>query len=73
MSGKGYQSAPGGWTEIEAVVALGSLGALLGGAVAYKPGGSEDKNKLATTSMVIGALAGLLLLTEKGNRALAKR
>jgi len=73
----GYGSKPGGFTEVDAIVALGSIGAVGFGLATYKPGASSDadqeKNKLATSSIAIGALAGLLLLTTKAEKAIPSK
>ncbi len=78
-----HGSEKGGWSELEAVIAIGSIGAMGAGIAMYKPnpctsemseGGckkAQEKNDLAVTAMVVGVLAGLLLVTEKAHRALA--
>jgi hypothetical protein len=82
---KGYECPPeDGWTPLEAVLALGSLGALGAGFAMYGGGGdpctasmsdaacqaAHQKRDIAVTAMVIGGLTGLLLITEKSARAL---
>lgn len=71
---EGGSSEEGGWTQIDALVAVGSLGALCYGIASYKPSASSDadqeRNKMATSSLVIGSLAGLLLLTTKASNAI---
>jgi hypothetical protein len=63
-----------GFTEVDALVAIGSLGALSLGFAYYRPGATSDadqeRNKLATSSMMIGGLAGALFLVTKAQGAL---
>jgi len=70
----GFGSKPGGFTTVDAIVAVGSIGALGLGFAYYKPGATSDtdqeRNKLATSSMMIGGLAGLLLLATGAERAM---
>ncbi len=64
----------GGFTEVDAIVAIGSLGAVGLGFAYYRPGATSDsdqeRNKLATSSMMIGGLAGMLFLVTHAERAL---
>jgi hypothetical protein len=63
-----------GFTEIDALVALGSFGAVGIGLAYYRPGATseqdQERNKIATSSMMIGGLTGLLLLASVADKAI---
>jgi hypothetical protein len=70
---RGYRSKPGGWTAMEAIIALSSIGALGYGITQYKPNGDQEKNKLATSALMLGGLSGLLLVVTKASNAIPAR
>jgi len=62
-----------GWTPFEAVLAVTAVGTLGAGVAVYSGASSQQKKDLGSTAMVVGALAGLLLLAETSTRALAPK